>query len=372
MSEYMSDRKFRILCLDGGGIRGVITSMILEELERQIGQPLNQYFDLIAGTSTGSIVAAGLVEGLTASQLLDIYEKQGDEIFSTSLFRKTISSFINQPKYPNNGLKNVLEEHLGGYTFSNLHERVSPTPRARLLILAYNTMQRSTQFFLSPLVDENPWYKDANIWEACVSSASAPTFFPPYQFQTAAGEDAANYTFVDGGVSANNPSLAALVHSLDIEKQPLHNISILSIGTGRTTKPLEYEDIKEWGLLNWATRISDVFMGGQIQVSSDLCGQLICSVSPNNYLRLQFEMNQRFDDQNHLLPKEKQVNRYTKKPLKEAMDDATDENIAQLKEATQAFLQSAKPYRSLPDGRSLTVKAAITNFIQNANPTQAT
>ncbi len=367
----MSNPKFRILCLDGGGIRGVITAMILEELERQVGQPLNQYFDLIAGTSTGSIIAAGLVKGLRPSQLLAIYEKQGDEIFNTSLFRKAIASFVNQPKYPNDGLKKVLQEHLGGYSFSNLHTKVSPTPRARLLILAYNTMQRSTQFFLSPLVDENPWYKDAKIWEACVSSASAPTFFPPYQFQTAAGEDAANYTFIDGGVSANNPSLAALVHSLDIEKQSLQNISILSIGTGRVTKPLVYEDIKEWGLLNWATRISDVFMGGQLQVSSDLCGQLISSVSPNHYLRLQFEMNQRFDDHNHLLPKEKQVNRYTKKPLKEAMDDATEESIAQLKEATQAFLQNDKPYRRMPDGRSLTVKAAIQNFIHHAGGVSA-
>lgn len=74
----MAARKFRILALDGGGIRGVISAKILERVQKKIGQPLNEYFDLIAGTSTGSILAAGLVLGKSPKELIDIYEKRGE------------------------------------------------------------------------------------------------------------------------------------------------------------------------------------------------------------------------------------------------------------------------------------------------------
>jgi hypothetical protein len=379
----MVERKFRILALDGGGIRGVISAKILERVEEKIGKPLNEYFDLIAGTSTGSILAASLVLGKSPKELIEIYEKRGEEIFSSSFFRKKISYWLNQPKYANDGLKKVLKDYFGEITIDNLREKskeLNPNsnPKARLLILAYSTSHRYTSFFLSPIVDKNPWYKDAKIWEVCLSSASAPTFFPPYKFNLSQdlpaniGTDCpAEYTFVDGGVAANNPSLGGLVHTLDIEKIngksiKLEDISLLSIGTGRTTEPLEFKEVNSWGALNWASHIPDVFMGGQFQITADLCSQLIRAINPNGYLRIQLEMNKRYDTiqgKTVRLSKDKQVNFYTGKHLDEAMDRADLPHINNLVETTEQFLNSTVCYRKI-DGVDCSVDEAIEKFIE--------
>lgn len=378
----MAKRKFRILALDGGGIRGAISATILERVQEKIGQPLNEYFDLIAGTSTGSILAASLVLGKNPQELINIYKNQGEQIFKTNFFRKNIGYWLKQPKYSNEGLKTVLKEHFGEITLENLREESkklypSSNPKATLLILAYNTTQRATNFFLSPLVDEKPWYQKAKLWEVCLSSSAAPTFFPPYQFdsfQETSTESAGEYTFVDGGVAANNPSLAALVHALDIEKidgqrLKIEDISLLSIGTGRTTKPLNFKKVNSWGALNWASQIPEVFMGGQFQITADLCAQLIRSINPHGYLRIQLEMNQRYQDRQEdsqkrvRLPKDKQVNVYTKEYLDEAMDRADLQHVRNLIETTTKFLNSTNCYRKIDDVEC-SVERAIENFIE--------
>ena len=378
----MAKRKFRILALDGGGIRGAISAKILERVQEKIGQPLNEYFDLIAGTSTGSILAASLVLGKHPQELINIYETQGEQIFKTNFFRKNIGYWLKQPKYSNEGLKTVLKEHFGEITLENLREESkklypSSNPKAKLLILAYNTTQRYTNFFLSPLVDEKPWYQKAKLWEVCLSSSAAPTFFPPYKFdlfQDTSTESAGEYTFVDGGVAANNPSLAALVHALDTERIDgqhlnIEDISLLSIGTGRTTKPLEFDKVNSWGALNWASQIPEVFMGGQFQITADLCGQLIRSINPHGYLRIQFDMNQRYPDRQEdsqkrvRLPKDQQVNVYTGKYLDEAMDRADVQHVQNLIETTTAFLNSTNCYRKIDDVEC-SVERAIENFIE--------
>ena len=378
----MAKRKFRILALDGGGIRGVISAKILERVQEKIGQPLNEYFDLIAGTSTGSILAASLVLGKNPQELIKIYKDQGEQIFQTNFFQKNIGYWLKQPKYSNEGLKTVLKYHFGEITLENLREESkklypSSNPKATLLILAYNTTQRATNFFLSPLVDEKPWYQKAKLWEVCLSSSAAPTFFPPYQFdlfQETSTESEGEYTFVDGGVAANNPSLAALVHALGIEKIDgqrlnIEDISLLSIGTGRTTKPLEFKEVNSWGALNWASQIPEVFMGGQFQITADLCAQLIRSINPHGYLRIQFDMNQRYpyrqegSQKRVRLPEDKQVNAYTKKYLDEAMDRADLPHVLDLIKTTTAFLNSTNCYHKI-DEVECSVERAIENFIE--------
>lgn len=229
-------------------------------------------------------------------------------------------------------------------------------------------------------MDENPWYKGAKLWEVCLSSASAPTFFPPYKFNLSQelpaniGTDCpAEYTFVDGGIAANNPSLGALVHTLGIEKIDgqkikLEEISLLSIGTGKTTKPLEFKEVNSWGALGWASHIPDVFMGGQFQITTDLCAQLIRSINPNGYLRLQFQMNQRYDEKKGrkkvLLRRDKQVNAYTNEHLDEAMDRADVPHIDNLIKTTTAFLEHPKDDYCTFDGGKCSVDKAIEKFIE--------
>jgi patatin-like phospholipase/acyl hydrolase len=348
-SQPESKQKFRILALDGGGIRGVMTARILEDVQAIIKQPLNQYFDLIAGTSTGSILAAGLVLGIEPEKLKDIYQERGREIFQTSPVQK-LTSWVYGPKYSNQGLIKVLKEELGEVTL----REASQNSHAGLLILAYDTLYRNTTFFTSPCPEKNRWFNEMKLWEVCVSSASAPTFFPPYKFCWTDPNDPDKtewkFPHVDGGISANCPALAALAHATRAFNVETEDISILSIGTGRTTKLLTVSEqgmsgINRWGKAFWGANIPDVFMGSQIQIATDLSEQIVQSANPGGYLRLQFELNERWGKRQRdlsprpLLPKEDQKNKYIDKKINEEMDDASPENIKNLIEATEEYLK---------------------------------
>ncbi|MBD2438201.1 patatin-like phospholipase family protein [Nostoc sp. FACHB-110] len=343
----MSSGKYKILALDGGGIRGVVTAKILQEVESQLGKPLNQYFDLIAGTSTGSILAAGLVMGKSIEEMIGIYQNKGETIFKQNIPQQ-ITSWLFGPKYSNDGLIRVLKDQFKETTLRELHEK---TPKPELLILAYDMLHRNTTFFQSGCYEKKRWFNDMKLWEICASSASAPTFFHPYEFRWKDPElDNFEWSFphVDGGVSANCPAMAALCHVLSVKKEEIKNkefhledISILSIGTGRTTEPFEYAGILNWGKLTWAEHITDVFMGGQIQIATAACEAIIQAFNPNGYLRLQFDLNERFENKK-LLDHDDQVNKYTKKRINEAMDNASKENIDDLLEAASKYAAARK------------------------------
>ena len=342
--SLLKSEKFKILALDGGGIRGVVTATILQFVQSQLGKPLNQYFDLIAGTSTGSILAAGIALGKEPQSLINIYQQRGREIFNASWLRKNVTSFICGSKYPNEGLIKVLREELSEITL----RQVGEISNAELLILAYDTLYRNTTFFTSCCPEENRWFNNMKLWEVCLSSASAPTFFPPYEFKWTDPNDSRHgewkFPHIDGGVSANSPALAALAHVTDVKKIDISDIAILSIGTGATTKPLEYKEISKWGTAWWGLHVPDVFMGGQIQIATDLCGEIIQAVNPGGYLRLQFSLNERFGQRisplspRQLLPLKEQKNKYINKTINEAMDDASEENIQNLLDATSKFV----------------------------------
>lgn len=345
-SHNNGKKKFKILALDGGGIRGIITAQILETVEAKIKKRLgkdirlNQYFDLIAGTSTGSILAAGLAIGKTPTQLKEIYSKSGGKIFNTSWLRKNTTKWIYGSKYPNEGLIEVLQNNFGDITLREVYQKHS----AELLILAYDTFHRNTTFFISPCPEQNRWFNDMKLWEICTSSSSAPTFFPPYEFKFMDTDDQGNkverrFPHVDGGLSANCPAMAALSHVMKIKRKKIEDISILSIGTGRTTKPLEHKEMKNWGTLLWGTHVSDVFMGSQIQITTDACEQMVNSANPNGYLRLQFELNQRFGQNGELLPSKEQKNKYINDKISEEMDDASINNIDKLLAATKGYIK---------------------------------
>lgn len=364
-SENKETKKFRILALDGGGIRGVVTARILQEVQGLIGkQPLNEYFDLIAGTSTGAIVAAGLAIGKTPEELRQIYQKRGREIFNASWLRKKMA-LLHGSKYSNQGLIKVLREELvhnelgKEITLRQLSE-ISGEEKAELLILAYDTLYRNTTFFSSK-AEPNRWFNDMKLWEICTSSASAPTFFPPYEFTWVdpnhPEEGEWKFPHVDGGVGANCPAMATLCHVMGKKNVPLENISILSIGTGRTTKPHEYKNMKKWGTLGWGKNITDVFMGSQIQITTDTSEQLINAVNPDSYLRLQFNINERFKERkdpfqpNKLLPPEEQKNQFIDEKINEEMDNASPKNIELLLDAAKSFVERERE--------------TIKNFIEN-------
>ncbi|MFB2922971.1 hypothetical protein [Aerosakkonema funiforme] len=130
---------------------------------------------------------------------------------------------------------------------------------------------------------------------------------------------------------------------MQVKNKCLEDISILSIGTGRTTHPIKHKWMKNWGKILWGEKIPDVFMGGQIQLATDMCQQIINSVNPHSYLRLQFNINEVFGERKDplsppsLLPENEQKNQFIGIKINEAMDDASEENINLLSKAAAEY-----------------------------------
>ncbi len=369
---------FKILSLDGGGIRGVISARILMEVERQIREKKNQslaeYFDLIAGTSTGSFLAAGIALGYTASELLDLYFQEGACIFYRRPFpstwlNKLLPEMIKknlpstQPyelaysKYSNEGM---IEAFKGQEKFKNpdgsyiklkevgQNNSAGDKPKPILLIPAYDVKYGNTTYFSNDDPQSDRWYNDLPVWQICVSSASAPTFFPIYKLEwsdeRATPPESWEFPHVDGGVTANNPSLCAIDKALNLDIS-FNDISLLSIGTGKTGEPLKFQEDGNLGLIEWATRIPSVFMDGQAQLQSQICQTLMGGFESDRYLRLQFPLKkiwgepQNVYSQAPLLPEKQQVNKWTQQPVSEQMDDATLENIKQLINVTEQYIE---------------------------------
>ncbi|MBD2295860.1 patatin-like phospholipase family protein [Anabaena sphaerica FACHB-251] len=388
---------FKILSLDGGGIRGVITARILNQIEQEIrkqgkGYYLNEYFDLIAGTSTGSILTAGIAVGKESYELMDLYVKKGKDIFPQSqkerykIFpapMRSILEVFSKPKYSHDGIIHTLKKEFGSSKIKDIEEPI-------ILILAYDTLYRNTTFFTNCNPDLGArWYDDCYLWQLCVASASAPTFFPPYKLVPVDKEKFGNWEFphIDGGVSANNPALAALSlvmrlsHSAilpeikqkyKLDNVELEDISILSIGTGQTTDPYRFEEVKNWRGLNWAQNITDIFMDPTSEIASTMCLNIMGGNQSKRYLRLQFDLNERFQaedgetykDPRSVVEREKRKNQFTKQRVSEQIDNASEEFVRQLIDTASAFIEYGRSYSNRNETGPL-VKDAIAAFIKN-------
>lgn len=247
---------FRILSLDGGGIRGTFTASVLTELEEQTGQATKDNFDLIVGTSTGGILAIGLGLGFPASQLLDFYVKRGSRIFPhMSKIARTRASIrqIWKPKLEQEPLANELKEILGDRKFGR--------SSTRLVIPAYDAVEGRTYLFKT--AHHKRFVNDINIPAAdiALSTAAAPTYFDAAKTKSLRGSQ-----YVDGGVWANNPSMVGLVEAIAFLNQEPTNIAMLSIGT--TTSSHTISQHQKSGAMQWNVGLIDLLMRGQSEAAS--------------------------------------------------------------------------------------------------------
>jgi hypothetical protein len=204
-----ASRPVRVLCIDGGGIRGILATMVLAELERRTDKPIADMFDLIAGTSTGSLVALGLtVPGddgrprFTARQVMKLYEVFGPKVFSRSVWHQIRAvGNLADGKYPAAGLENMLSELFGG---ARLKDSL-----VDVLVPSYEIERRIPYFFKSWRALENESY-DFAMAQVVRAGTAAPTYFEPAHIP-ADGDD--YYALVDGAVVAYNPGLCAYVEA---------------------------------------------------------------------------------------------------------------------------------------------------------------
>lgn len=251
---------FRILALDGGGIKGTFTASVLATWEQQTGMRIVDHFDLIAGTSTGGILAIGLGLGLSAKQMLDFYRQRGPVIFPiTSMASKLRHSVrhIFRPKYSQEVLLRELEAaYYGGRKPVLLGES-----KCRLLIPAYHAVAGSSHLFRTPHHELFTGDAKIELAHAALATAAAPTFFSAAKV----GNMIAESTFFDGGVWANSPALAAIVEATCFLNVPLDRIDVLSVGT--TDEPFTVRKQTGAGIFRWSKKLVGLLMNAQEEVS---------------------------------------------------------------------------------------------------------
>lgn len=251
----------RVLSIDGGGIRGLIPAMVLAEVERRCGRRIHELFDLIAGTSTGGILACALTrpQPQTAEELVGLYVDEGPRIFHRDLLKRitSIGGWTDE-RYDDDGLNGALRDHLGD---ARLKDALTP-----IMVTAYDLESRKAYFFRSARG------QDFAMWEVARATSAAPTYFEPMRL----GE----YNFVDGGVFAVNPAMCAYA---DIA--PTGSVDLLaSLGTGSKGDDHPIRGAAGWGQLQWARPILDVVFDG---VADTVDFQTATLLPDGRYVRLQ-------------------------------------------------------------------------------------
>lgn len=332
----MSDaQKIRILSIDGGGIRGIIPASVLTHLESRLqiitgksSTRIADHFDYVAGTSTGGIIALGLLTPAKnnpqrpryrAQKLLDLYVEHGDEVFDTSFW-----SFINKARgifderYSADGLETLLKSY---FENTRLKQLIRPCVIPTYMI---DGMERTSAgkpkhktaepfFFRSHRAQEESATKyDFFVRDAARATSAAPTYFEPARVYSK--DKQSWYALVDGGLYANDPTMVALTDVLAGESGAddphVEDVAILSLGTGAAPVSFPYADAVDWGYLSWAGPAINMAMRGSLQTVHFQLSNLFKNIgSGGQYLRV----NPKLSNDN------------------DAMDDAREQNIDALK-----------------------------------------
>lgn len=296
-----------ILSIDGGGIRGLIPALVLAKIEKETGKGISQLFDLIAGTSTGGILALGLCidDGngqpkYSASDLAELYVTKGKQIFSRS-FWDGVSSVagLADEKYSEEGLEKALDEYFGNEPLG--------AALTDCMITSYDIQLREPHFFKS-------WRKEWKAVEmrhAARATSAAPTYFEPALVAVDGGMRA----LIDGGVFVNNPVVSAYAEFKRRfpEEEKLY---IVSIGTGQLVRPIGYSDAKDWGKARWLSPLLSCMFDG----ATDAANYQMSHILGDSFVRLQTSLSIASDD----------------------MDNATKGNIENLKLEARKLLRSHK------------------------------
>ncbi len=296
-----------ILSIDGGGIRGAAATQFLYQVEQKLQSEHNlsirDCVDFYAGTSTGSIIALALATtNLTMKKINNLYSyENAQKIFADNKGWFEIDG-INAPKYEADGKTNLLKTNLGD-------AKIGDIPKDKhVLAVTYAIEKRKPEVIKST----EPQHRDFNSYKVADASSAAPTYFPTKEMDI--GNDDEEYWLVDGGVTANNPTMCAIAEARKIWSDiPMEELRVLSIGTGYRTRKINGPESRKWGAIGWFTK------GKILDVLSDervVSYQAITITSEGKYIRVNSEMK----PQAGLL-----------QAPDDAMDDVSRKNIQRLK-----------------------------------------
>jgi len=244
-------KPFRILALDGGGIKGAFTAAVLAAWESDTKKSIVDHFDLITGTSTGGILAVGLGIGLSAAEMLDFYKRRGPVIFPVTGFGRKLSRALRQlvqPKYSSDVLRKELLDAFGQKKFGE--------SKVRLVIPTYDTLRGRIFIFKTDHDARFKYDLDILAADVALATAAAPTYFKAAMIPQHQGQG-----YVDGGVWANCPALVGVVEAVSFLWKSLSDLDVLSIGT--TYAPDSVRDLAGAGVLQWGPRVVSLIMNAQ-------------------------------------------------------------------------------------------------------------
>jgi uncharacterized protein len=307
----------RILSIDGGGIRGIIPGQVLVSLEEKLKKKskdpnarIADYFDFIAGTSTGGILTCAYLcpdqehphrPKFTAVEVVNLYLERGGDIFNNPLMHKIVAAGgILDEKYPSAPLENALYDYFGDTKLSQL---LKPC-----LISSYDITRRQAHFFTQhDAIKNKAW--DYLVKDVARATSAAPTYFECAKVKSLSG---ISYPLIDGGVCVNNPTLCAYSEVHHKYSTTAKEMAILSIGTGFEKREYNYDQAKNWGMISWIKPLINIMMSGVSEVVDYELKQMFSAVkAPNQYLRINTEFP---------------IN------INPNMDDASQENLNALKE----------------------------------------
>ncbi|WP_428641134.1 patatin-like phospholipase family protein [Roseibium sp.] len=313
----MAQKKRFILSIDGGGIRGLIPLRVLESLACRLGQrgvtaPMHRIFDLMAGTSTGGLIAAGLSAprpggatgeaAATIDELKVFFEREAREIFKRSIgdrLARTVTNplgFLDEA-YDVRPLEKILKERFGWTSMAS--------GLTRLVLPAYDIERRRAVFMTNGLEENGSRPDDYYFWQAVRAATATPAYFEPARVENLSRKR--DEAMVDGGVYMHDPAIAAYLEARKLGWNE-DDITILSLGTGKAPeRAFAYEDALGWGALGWmqpsrGVPLLSILADGQAQTAAYQARHLFTDLPNVTYLRFDAELAADAEDMDNARP----------------------------------------------------------------------
>lgn len=300
----------RILSIDAGGIRGIIPARVLVDIEAMLQDRdgpdvrISDYFDLVAGTSTGGLLCCMLLcpedpeprtgepcrPRYTAREALDIYVDNGALLFARGFTQKVrrVAGLFDE-RYPSTGFRQVLDSHIPARADPDEHLMLSELLRP-CVIPTYNTALPGPDFFKQHQAHLPG--RNFTVRDVALATSAAPSYFEP---MAATSEIGASWPFVDGGVFASNPAMCAYAEARKLFGVGVADMAMLSLGTGAKERSYLHDEIKDWGLPQWARGVLDMMMSGSECVVDHQLATMFGTGGGNGserYLRLQADLTE--------------------------------------------------------------------------------
>lgn len=285
----MEKKVFKILSIDGGGIKGLYSTTVLSILEEKTKSKIVNNFDMICGTSTGGIIALALANGMSAKEIQNFYISEGPKIFSTSKFKQLnhlkrkfffIRQLLFKSKFSNKALEKSLTKVFGDKTMGEL--------KTLLCIPSFNVSTGKPRIFKKSGY-QTPFFRDEKlkIVDVALSTSAAPTYFPIHSIN----QD----LYIDGGVWANNPSLCGLFEALEHyvgEGKEYDSFEILSISSIAIPSGWSFTSKRSKSFANWKERLFNTSLDGQSFFADHFLKNIINKITPSGeYLRIDSPTN---------------------------------------------------------------------------------